>query len=210
MNKKKGFVLTETLAVTVFIITIFTFIYTAIIPLFGVYKDMAMREENIDIAYKLYHIRKMIKQDLNESEITSNNVKRITCNDLNDKTYCDNLMNYLDLSQYDLIYTKSIASNIESIRNINDEIKEYIKSYSDNNDEVLILLDRNSHVIVHLIYTNKNIMGDIPSNITNLKENIIEVVFKKDKILTINAKFRNIESSKKANVTFENTGRILA
>ena len=209
MNKK-GFVLTETLMVAVFIITIFTFIYTSLIPLLGTYKDKSTRDEDIDIAYKLHHIRTMIKKDINADMVTSDNVKVITCNDLSDRNYCNNLMSYLDLDQYTLVYTKSIKNNLNSIKNINNEISKYIDNYRNEDNESLILLNRNDHTIVHLNYSTINIMGDIPSNILDYKSDIIEVRFKKEDTLTINEKYRNIDSNMKANVTYEDNGRVLA
>ena len=196
--------------VTVFIITIFTFIYTSLIPLLGTYKDKSTRDEDIDIAYKLHHIRTMIKKDANQNTITSNNVKVITCNDLSDRNYCNNLMSYLDLNQYLLVYTKSIKNNLNSIKSINNEISKYIDNYRNEDNESLILLDRNNHTIVHLNYSTINIMGDIPSNILDHKSDIIEVRFLKEDTLTINSKYRNIDIDKKANVTYEDNGRVLA
>ena len=51
MIDKKGFVLTETLIVIVFLVTIFTFIYVSIVPLMGKYEDMTVRSSDIDIVY---------------------------------------------------------------------------------------------------------------------------------------------------------------
>ena len=70
MKNKKGFVLTETLIVTVFLISIFTFVYVSIIPLLGKYDDLTSRSSNIDIVYKLYYIRNMINNDTNKTTIT--------------------------------------------------------------------------------------------------------------------------------------------
>ena len=152
MNKK-GFVLTETLAVTVFLVTIFTFIYAAIMPLIGTYHDMANRKADINIIYKLYHIRKMIKQDNNESEISQNNVKNITCSDLDKNSYCNNLMNFLELNNYELVFMKSISTNRNSDI-ISNEMKEYLEDYKDESFSTLILLDKENHTIVHLKYSN--------------------------------------------------------
>ena len=213
MNKK-GFVLTETLMVTVFIIVIFTFVYTAVIPLFGIYRDKADRENNIDIAYKLYHIRKMIKQDANEEAIIRTDLRRVDCTDLVNQEYCNNLMSYLDLNQYDIIFTKSISENFDSIKGINKEIEEYIKPYRESNEPCLILLDKERHTIVHLNYNNKNVMGSFGSFeskvIYNNKNNITKVYFKKEPTITINAKYRNIDSSLKQDLTWNNQGRVLA
>ena len=44
---KKGFFMTETLMVIVFVASIFTFIYISIIPLVGKYNDKTKRESDI-------------------------------------------------------------------------------------------------------------------------------------------------------------------
>ena len=149
-KNKKGFVLTETLMVTVFVVVVFTFIYTAIIPLIGIYRDMSEREQDIDIVYKLYHIRKMILNDRNEYTITSNNVKRIVCNDFSDVTYCNSLMSKLELSNYELYYTSSIQNNMNSSL-FSTEVKDYLANYSTTNKKTVILLDKINHTIAHLL-----------------------------------------------------------
>ena len=209
MNKK-GFVLTETLMVTVFIVVIFTFVYTAVIPLIGIYRDKADRENNIDIAYKLYHLRKMIKQDENGADIIQSDLRRVDCVDLVNQEYCSNLMHYLDLNQYDLIFTKSIAENFEDIKGINKEVEEYIKPYEESNVPCLILLDKEKHTIVHLNYDNINVMGTFSDTIINRRQNITEIYFKKEPTITINAKYREIDSSLKTDITYDNQGRVLA
>ena len=50
MNKR-GFALTETLVVIVFLVSIFTFIYVSIIPLIGKYENIISSENDIDMVY---------------------------------------------------------------------------------------------------------------------------------------------------------------
>ena len=167
MNKK-GFVLTETLAVTVFLVTIFTFVYIAVIPLIGKYRDMALRENDIDIVYKLYNIRKMIEKDANEHSIISSDAKIFNCQNLYNKNYCNKLMNYLELSDYSIIYTKSIKNNLEFFKD-NNEIYEYLKQYKDNEEYIIGLYDANNHTIAHINYNNLDasvVLGDKISSST--------------------------------------------
>ena len=51
MKNKNGFVMTETLVVIVFLVSIFTFVYISIIPLIGKYEDMVYRKSDVDIIY---------------------------------------------------------------------------------------------------------------------------------------------------------------
>ncbi len=85
MKNNKGFVMTETLVVTVFLVTIFTFIYVSIVPLVGKYEDIITREADIDIVYKLYHIRQLVYSDGNRATITNlgnSTYKKITCSNI--------------------------------------------------------------------------------------------------------------------------------
>lgn len=152
MKNKKGFVLTETLVVTVFLVTIFTFVYVSIIPLFGKYEDMAYRDADIDIVYKLYNIRKMISNDDNNATIASNTFKRITCSDLNDTTSCNKLIEYLELNNYILVYADNIQNRLTDFSNLNTEMYKYVSKHKDFNERVLVLLDQNRHTIAHLLF----------------------------------------------------------
>lgn len=155
MKNKKGFVLTETLIVTVFLVTIFTFIYTSVIPLIGVYRGNAERMENIDIVYKLLSVRNMIKKDNNRLNITEDDVKKLSCYDLADVDYCVNLLKILQITDYELYFTKSIKNNYADLISISDEFKNYLKPYQNDDFPTLILYDKSNysatgHSIVHL------------------------------------------------------------
>ena len=60
MKNKKGFVLMETLVVTIFTLFIFTILYNNIVPLIGKYDELSYYND-IDTTYQLYHIKKLIK-----------------------------------------------------------------------------------------------------------------------------------------------------
>lgn len=163
MKNNKGFVLTETLVVVVFLVTIFTFVYISINPLMGKYEDMTNRISNIDIVYKLYHIRKMIKNDDNKSAIVTESFKRITCANLSDETYCNKLMEYLELNDYILVYADNINNHLSANSDLlddssfqqlngdpNKEMYDYISKYKDYEKHVLVLLDLDKHVAAHL------------------------------------------------------------
>ena len=158
MKNRKGFVLTETLVVTVFLVTISTFIYVSIIPLMGRYEDLIDRENNVDIVYKLYHLRKLLYEDDNRSTIVSSDVKDITCDDFANSDYCRKLLNQMDLVNYKFIYVKDIYTNKAAIKAIEEdintvEISKYIVKYEDDAGEYVILLDRDKHIIAHLLYS---------------------------------------------------------
>ena len=154
MINKKGFVLTETLVVTVFLVSIFTFIYVSIVPLMGKYEDMTNRKANIDIVYKLYAIRKMIYKDNNRSSIIGGTFREIERGDFADREYYDKLMEFLELDDCLLVFADNInnrLSNFDGLTNdTHDEMYEYISKYTNYNGRVLVLLDKNLHTIAHL------------------------------------------------------------
>ena len=159
MNNK-GFALTETLVVVVFLISIFTFIYVSIIPLIGKYENAINTEKDIDIVYKLYHVRKLIMGDANKNTVTDSEVESINCSNLNKSTLCSKLMEQLELREsnidnYVIIYAKSLnATNIATIKTINSEIGDYADKYKNNiAAETLFLLDTKKHTVSHLNYS---------------------------------------------------------
>ena len=152
MKNKKGFVMTETLVVTVFLVTIFTFIYVSIVPLIGKYEDVVIREKDIDIVYKLYHLRKMVFSDSNRSSIISNSYKKIECTDISNPDYCSKMLEYLELNNYLLVYVNDIYDNLMAIKTESVEMYNYAYKHQDDQGQYLILLDMDRHTICHLLF----------------------------------------------------------
>lgn len=146
-RNSKGFVLIETLIVTVFAIGIITLLYVSITPMVAQYDDMTRRDSNIDIVYKLFHIRKMLYKEKIELE---DNIKKITCSDLTKQDYCHTLLNYLDIDKYNLYYIKEVSDSL-SYQGFDQEISNYLKKYPTDNN-ILLLEDLDNHLIVHLKY----------------------------------------------------------
>lgn len=69
-KSEKGFMLLETLVVTVFIATLFAFIYQNTIPLFGEYKQR-MKYDDIDSVYAADLFRQMLLADYNYNDLVS-------------------------------------------------------------------------------------------------------------------------------------------
>jgi len=155
MINKKGFVLTETLVVTVFLVTIFTFIYVSIIPLMGKYDDMTYRNSNIDIVYKLYVIREMIDKDSNKNIILANTFKNLGRSDFADSNYYDHLIEYLELNDYLLVIADNINNRLTNFDSLsgdtNNEMYDYVSKYKSFEGKVLVLLDKNNHTVAHLL-----------------------------------------------------------
>jgi len=137
---QKGFVLLETVVITVFIISIFTFVYMSVVPLIGRYDELYNNYE-LEKTYELYHIRDAIYKDENFSDIISGNYKIITANDFNDKAYFNNLLGKLfdntviNNNDYKIVYIKNIDSNLDnalSFLNLKNSFKEYIRNIKKN------------------------------------------------------------------------------
>lgn len=60
-KKNAGFVLVETLIVSVFIMALFTYLYTKIIPLSGEFEKRQYYDD-LDTTYVLFHTRKLLKE----------------------------------------------------------------------------------------------------------------------------------------------------
>ena len=58
----KGFVLAETLIVTVFILAIFTMIYTYYYPIMGLYEERETYDD-VDGKYAAYWVKRLIEND---------------------------------------------------------------------------------------------------------------------------------------------------
>jgi hypothetical protein len=60
---RKGFVLIETLAVTVFAATIFVFLFKSVVPIMSIYDAKVDQIGNIDAVYNNYLVRKFLYND---------------------------------------------------------------------------------------------------------------------------------------------------
>lgn len=130
-NNCKGFILLETLIVAVFIVAIFAFLYSAVIPLLGTYEDLT-NKSNIDVVYKLYHVRKNLYNDTNYETILSNSSNTITI----DNSSFNKLIGeeYIDLgSNYQIIYAKNIKEQAQKDNILNLAISDTLKKYINGN-----------------------------------------------------------------------------
>ncbi|MBQ8891541.1 MAG: hypothetical protein IJ068_01595 [Bacilli bacterium] len=145
MNKK-GFVLAETLVVTIFVLLIFSILYNSIVPLLGRYNELSYYDD-LDTTYDVYQYRKLLEKDANLSTIISENYKVITCNDFNNILDCDRLDDYLDRGNSDtLLYLNtSKISEVKNNSSIPNEIKDYL-DYIDLNNKKILLFDHKGYI----------------------------------------------------------------
>ncbi len=109
----KGFVLAETLIVTIFVLTIFTLMYSYYYPTIGLYEERE-NYDNVDGKYTAYWIKRLIESssyNFNNNTETINKRKeqmnrfgyiRFECKDVeesnNRRNICKNLVNALEIS----------------------------------------------------------------------------------------------------------------
>lgn len=105
-----GFVLAETLVVTVFLMTIFAMLYSNFLPLIGEYEKRE-NYDSVDGKYAVYWIKRMIEDpsyeipDAKKGYIRENGYLRFQCSDINSDeekhSFCINLVKNLQVSNCD-------------------------------------------------------------------------------------------------------------
>ena len=108
-NSQSGFVLAETLIVTVFLMLIFTMIYSNFYPLIGEYEKREVYDD-IDGKYAVYWIKRFIEDSTYQLNATKDAQMRnqgfttFDCSDIGDtdkRNACKNLVNALELDGCD-------------------------------------------------------------------------------------------------------------
>ena len=143
MINKKGFVLAETLVVTIFVLLIFSVLYENIVPLLGRYNELSYYDD-LDTTYDVYQYKKLLEDDTNYSNISSSNYKVLTCDDFDNVVKCDELNNVLNISGNDtLLYLNTNYKS--SVTGVSDEIKDYL-NYINLSDKRILLLEHNDYI----------------------------------------------------------------
>ena len=119
---KKGFVLVETLIVTVFVMTLFILVYQNVVPYIGEYEKMR-NYDDVDSVYASNLLKRVIERYANfqkiDEHLASNTYKDITnCSDSNiykSSDYCEKIKKSLDILEDDYIFITKY--NIDDFRN---------------------------------------------------------------------------------------------
>ncbi len=147
MNKK-GFVLAETLVVTIFVLLIFTVLYNSVVPLLGRYDELSYYDD-LDTTYDVYQYRKILESDRNYSSITSNNYKLLTCNDFTDNILkCDDIDDLINFNDDDsLLYINtSYLDELERDTQIDSDIRDYLRYLKIEDDKKILLLKHDDYI----------------------------------------------------------------
>jgi len=154
--KNRGFILVETMVVSIFVMTIFVFVYRNSIPMMGRYQRLN-RYDDLDGVYAANMIKKMVTSYLSfdridELLVNSSYVDVSDCTDTSlysDASYCTKLKKSLQIESGDVILitrynpSEKIVSLGKSFRDIvQEEVKfdsgslssfrEYLKSVTDS------------------------------------------------------------------------------
>lgn len=142
MNNK-GFVLAETLVVTIFVLLIFTILYNSAVPLLGRYQQL-LDYNDLDATYDLYHIRNLLKKDQNFNTIVNKDFAILKCaKNANDNVNVENIANFSECNNLfsalgieystnidvkdEIIYLKKTAVNqVKNHSLISMQIKDYL------------------------------------------------------------------------------------
>ncbi len=155
---KKGFALVETLIVSVFVMTMFTLMYTNFFPIMGEY-ERRQNYDDIDSLYKTFLVKRMVESvdfkagnDIKnaitsskyimynvEEETNANNTCKVLVNQ-DSVEYCTNLMVELGatrvvFSRYQLEDLKNYVKTENGINVLGNDFCDYIKTqpYFSNN-----------------------------------------------------------------------------
>lgn len=153
---KRGFMLIETMIVTVFIMTIFVFIYRNSVPMIGQYNKLD-RFDDLDSVYAVNMMKKMVTNYLSFDTIdtllaNSTYADISNCQDTtiySDSSYCSKLKKSLNIEAGDIVYitryniSEIVASIGISFRDLVEQdvrfdsgslsnFRDYIKTVSDN------------------------------------------------------------------------------
>jgi len=163
MNKN-GFVLAETLVVTIFVLIIFTILYNASVPLLGKYQELSYYDD-LDVTYDLYQYKKILEKDENYASIVNHGYQIITCSDLNNVDICDEVDNilYKTIDDTLLFINTNHLDNVKNDNNVPNEIKDFIKYQNLSNNETILILMKNGYIS----YININ-LPDVPTIETNI------------------------------------------
>ena len=154
----KGFVLAETLIVTVFILAIFTMIYTYYYPTIGLYEERETYDD-VDGKYVAYWIKQLIESDsynfnndentkrIREYQMKQLGYIRFQCDDVtendNRRKICKNLVNALEISKCDAagnncdIFITHYQIGTSSSKQIHPNFKQTVNgAYPDSSSKI--------------------------------------------------------------------------
>ena len=186
----KGFVLAETLVVTVFLMILFTMIYSNFYPLIGEYEKRE-NYDDVDGKYVSYWMKKLVEdQNYSISEAKKTNMRnygffRLECSDLNNNsqqtTLCNNLLQAYEINGCQSIKDKENGGDTlvgcevfvthyrigGTTPDFKNTVKQNLKKYKENCSESYSTCKQN--YIKTCVERKKN-SGNVSDNNINIDE----------------------------------------
>lgn len=194
MKKKnnKGFILVETLIVTVFVVTLFIFVYRATLPSMGEYEQQNYYDD-IDSIYYSNLFKQMITRYANidyiDNYLADNTYMDVSdCTDINiysNNNYCQILKNKLSIKDDDkILLTKYNIKDFKEEVKRNDyfdsgtlsNFRDYIKTVSNHEPFYSRLNSFHQSKTVTMVYNSNNNISD------NILASVIRVFNKHHKL----------------------------
>ena len=183
-QNKKGFVLLETLVVTIFTLIIFTLLYTNVVPLLGRYDTLSYYND-LDTTYDLYYLKKMLLADSNYESISNLDYQNITCGSLNDIETCQEYFQALNINPPngdELIYLDLSNDDVKNNSSLSDDVKDYLR-YVDVKEKILLL--KRDDYISYLELAIKTFKDKIIESINNPSDSSCKTKVEEDGIIYI-------------------------
>ncbi len=176
---KKGFAITEILAVTIVIMVVFISVYKNFFPTTAEF-ERRMKYNDLESLYATYYMRQLFNKEFNESDFdgrTYNLVynEDIKCNSSKNNEKCNKIAVSLGIKE--MIITKNVLSDLKNKVNevnVSDDLKNYIKylpshlTQTEQENQYRIILKTETGYATSLLNYTKPIKPNKPELTPNL------------------------------------------
>lgn len=220
-NNKKGFAIAEILAVTVVIMVIFVTVYSNFFPTTAEF-ERRVAYNDLESLYATYYMRQFYNDKFSNSTFLYETVykKNGSCTNSNNNSKCSKIAASLEIEE--MIVTgnnitnlkEKVKNNEESVKNISDDLKKYIKYLSTHftqtttNEQYRIILKTKSGYATSLLNYEKPIEPNKPT----LTRHLLPVKYEADGTIKVtsenDSQWYDYDEAKWANaVTIKETAR---
>lgn len=223
-NNKKGFAIAEILAVTVVIMVIFVTVYSNFFPTTAEF-ERRVAYNDLESLYATYYMRQLYNDKFSDNDFNNNRTYNIVydgskCISSSNNDNCSKIAASLEIEE--MIVTSNnitdlkeqVKNNEESVKNISDDLKKYIKYLSTHftqittNEQYRIILKTKSGYATSLLNYEKPIEPNKPT-LTNY---LLPVKYEADGTIKVtsenDSQWYDYDEAKWANaVTIKETAR---
>ena len=147
MNKH-GFVLAETLVVVIFVMIIFTLMYSSAVPLLGRYDEISLYDD-LDTTYDVYQFKSLIEASDSALNVVNAHYKKIDCSNFSSEiNRCNSIKEYLNMTSLDTILyiNTNYLNEVINDPSIREEIRDYLSYVKIDPDKCILILDHDEHI----------------------------------------------------------------